>query len=422
MTTSRIHLLSRAWRVLLGAVLSVAAASVLAASPALAATNNFYRSQFDGSETASKSLFPAALALNAAGDVYAVGGEEPNYVVDEFGPSGIGYPLVEVPIKNKAGGAFYPYGIAISPNGDLFVADYEQNALVEYDSSGDPIAELTGSETAAKSFAPIAVAVNSQGDVYVADYAHHVVNEFGPAGAGAPIAELTGAETAATRFTPEGLAVNSSNDVYVIDNEHSVVDELGADGKLVTELTGLDTPQGSFSAYIPALAVAPSGEVYVPNGEAGVVDRLSPAGVYLSQFTGNESPQGSFKYVTLAVNASEEVYVGTYEAKGYVDIFSTPEAVRTASQWATEEATTITSTDATLDGTVNPEGHAVNACEFEYGTSTSYGQTIACKQTSGQIGEGTSPVAISAEVFGLEPGTKYYFRVAGEGAGQRRGR
>jgi streptogramin lyase len=382
---------------------------------ALAATNNVYLSQFNGSETASKSLFPVALALNGAGDVYVVGGEEPNYVVDEFGPSGTGHPLAEVPIKNKAGGSFYPYGIAISPNGDLFVADYEQNALVEYDSSGNPIAELAGSETAAKSFAPIAVAVNLQGDVYVADYAHYVVDEFGPSGAGAPIAELTGAETAATRFTPEGLAVNSSNDVYVIDNEHSVVDELGADGKLVTELTGLDTPQGSFSAYIPALAVAPSGEVYVPNGEAGVVDRLSPAGVYLSQFTGNESPQGAFQYVTLAVNSSEEVYVGTYEAKGYVDIFSAPEEAQTASQWVTEAATSITTTTATLEGTVNPEGGVVSACEFEYGTSTSYGQTIACKQTSGQIGEGTSPVAISAKVSGLEPGTKYYFRATGEG-------
>lgn len=65
----------------------------------------------------------------------------------------------------------------------------------------------------------------------------------------------------------------------------------------------------------------------------------------------------------------------------------------------------LTETTATLNATVTPNG-AATTVSFEYGTSESFGTT-----TSGQsIGSGNSPVAVSANLTGLQANTTYYYR------------
>ncbi|MGH2853814.1 MAG: hypothetical protein ACRDLF_06445, partial [Solirubrobacteraceae bacterium] len=66
-----------------------------------------------------------------------------------------------------------------------------------------------------------------------------------------------------------------------------------------------------------------------------------------------------------------------------------------------------------LEGVVNPEGEEVASCEFEYGTSTAYGQTAACTPAPGS---GSSPVPVSAEVSGLALETTYHYRLVAAGA------
>lgn|GEM_PF-5011620 len=72
----------------------------------------------------------------------------------------------------------------------------------------------------------------------------------------------------------------------------------------------------------------------------------------------------------------------------------------------TGAATNITSTSATLNGTVNPNG-AATSYYFQYGTSTTY-----TAQTSPQsAGSGTDWQRASAQVSGLTPGVTYHFRI-----------
>jgi phosphodiesterase/alkaline phosphatase D-like protein len=79
----------------------------------------------------------------------------------------------------------------------------------------------------------------------------------------------------------------------------------------------------------------------------------------------------------------------------------------------TEPASSITQTAATLNATVNPNGGEVSKCEFEYGTTKSYGSTAPC---SSLPGSGTSPVAVSASVTGLAANTTYHFRISATNA------
>jgi hypothetical protein len=77
--------------------------------------------------------------------------------------------------------------------------------------------------------------------------------------------------------------------------------------------------------------------------------------------------------------------------------------------YATGEATSIEPTQATLNATVDPHGVSISECEFEYGTTTSYGTRASCSPLPGPQ---TTPVTVSASISGLTADTPYHFRVA----------
>jgi plastocyanin len=77
----------------------------------------------------------------------------------------------------------------------------------------------------------------------------------------------------------------------------------------------------------------------------------------------------------------------------------------------TSAATPVSSTGATLRGTVNPHGHATTYF-FKWGETTSYGQTTSVTSA----GSGTSSTPVSAPLTGLSPGTTYHFLLVANNA------
>jgi hypothetical protein len=74
---------------------------------------------------------------------------------------------------------------------------------------------------------------------------------------------------------------------------------------------------------------------------------------------------------------------------------------------ATLPATAVTVTNATLNGTVNPNGYPTVAW-FEWGTSTSYGNLTDVSD----MGSGTNAQPVAFPLAGLTHGVTYHFRVA----------
>ncbi len=72
----------------------------------------------------------------------------------------------------------------------------------------------------------------------------------------------------------------------------------------------------------------------------------------------------------------------------------------------TVDATAITGSSATLNGTVNPNTLSTNY-HFEWGTTISYGNST----TTTSAGNGNTAVAVNAPISGLTSGTLYHFRV-----------
>lgn len=73
---------------------------------------------------------------------------------------------------------------------------------------------------------------------------------------------------------------------------------------------------------------------------------------------------------------------------------------------ATGDASAVTDTQASLAGTVNPQGE-LTSYAFQYGTTTAYGQQSGLSSA----GSGTADTAVRADLVGLTPGTTYHYRV-----------
>jgi IPT/TIG domain len=132
-------------------------------------------------------------------------------------------------------------------------------------------------------------------------------------------------------------------------------------------------------------------------------------------FTGTSALPVSLGLTGLSVDATYDymVYVQyscgagvpACSTSGLGDSFTT---LPNAPTVVTSAASGISQTQATLNGTVNPSGGAISTCQFQWGTTTKYGNTTACTQT---VGSGTSPVAVSANLTGLSPKTTYHYRI-----------
>ncbi len=80
----------------------------------------------------------------------------------------------------------------------------------------------------------------------------------------------------------------------------------------------------------------------------------------------------------------------------------------------TNPATNVASSSATLNGSVNPHGLSTTV-RFQYGTTTSYGNT-----TANQIKTGNTYQNVAANISGLTAHTTYHFRIVGTNSGGTR--
>ena len=120
------------------------------------------------------------------------------------------------------------------------------------------------------------------------------------------------------------------------------------------------------------------------------------------------TPDTKYYFKVVATNAG-----GTTD--GTILNFTTSAASGTPPAATTKPATSITSTGATLNSSLNPEGRATTY-SFVYGTSSSLSSGTTAT-TSASAGSGTSAVSESAALNGLTPDTTYYFKVEASNSG-----
>jgi RHS repeat-associated protein len=139
----------------------------------------------------------------------------------------------------------------------------------------------------------------------------------------------------------------------------------------------------------------------------GVEPKLTPVPAFTQGAITSVTPAGTIKVVSSAGTSTVSM-TGQLEldaaSKGVYGLAWT----KVLPKATTESASSITATQATLNGTVNPEA-SDTTYYFEYGPTTAYGTKIPA--TAASVGSGTSNVAVAQTPKGLTEGTTYHYRL-----------
>jgi hypothetical protein len=380
-------------------ILSIVATGLAAlgwmAAPAFAAERHLFSAGF-GSFAA-----PIGVAVNqSTGHVYVA---DENGKVDNFEASG-----APDGVKPQLTGATLavPYGIAVdnssqSSKGDIYVADVGAQVVDQFDPSGAATAvkiSETSIPTADKgngTLSPTGVAVDSNGNVFVADDSNNVVDEF--SSLGVFVAQLGSGVISG----PQLIAIDNSDNLYVANGSGAI--ELDSAGACVNACAPID------AAATTGVAVDGAGNVYASEGSQ--IAKYDSSHTLVERFGAPTSFPAfgglAAAYGMAVENSTNAVYVADPGAAAG-DIFK----LLTVPDVTSDQPSGIQSTSVVLEGSVNPDGTSVSNCQFEWGTAAgSYPNTLACTQPA-LPATGSTPVAASAELTGLEPGHAYHYRLS----------
>ena len=182
-----------------------------------------------------------------------------------------------------------PSGLALAPDGTLYVADTGNNAIRRMTPDG-MVSTLAGGLSAgyrdgpsndARFNGPVGVAVDGAGRVIVADTYNDRIRAVQPDGTvttlagSAGVGYLDGALADARFDTPCGVAVDRAGNIFVADSGNGVVRMLSPAGDVSS--VGPIPGDGLFRPI--GIAVGPAGEVYVTDDRGRVVEITPGAGV-----------------------------------------------------------------------------------------------------------------------------------------------
>lgn len=255
----------------------------------------------DGIGTAASFRTITGLAIDAGGNLYVVENThkvrkvDASQAVSTFAGSGT---RAYADGTGMAASFDSPVGIAIGPDGQLYLPDY-WNQRVRKISPGAAVTTLAGSGT--RGFAdgdaatamfslPRDVAVDANGHVYISDNSNNRIRKISPAGvvttlAGSGTAGYAdGAGNAAQFRAPYGLAVDAQGNVYVADNGNHCIRKITPSGT-VTTLAGNGTSgfadgTGSSAQFNSpmGLAIDGQGNLYVADANNHRIRRIEPDG------------------------------------------------------------------------------------------------------------------------------------------------
>jgi len=380
----------------------------------------------------------------------------------------LGYELDTVAPTVSLGANKAPHGLAVDQaNRRLYVAVLSGNfetfapgEVLRFESDGTPAGSFAGSGNAY--FAGVAVDPATQG--FFANEAKFE-SEFGSFGA-MQMNPFTSAGVWGTPFplnsieTAPQIAIDASSDIYFPNDTTNTVQVFSSTGTVEEEIACGGCPGGAFGRPV-SVAFGSDDDLYVvdlaPNrvlkftlsegaykyastvqtggGAAAVAVDSSTDDVLVGALPGGSSyhilaydssgtqfddfgagliasppaPLDARAAFQLAVDeTSHELYAGTFESIYVFDkITTTPPSV------STNAASTVGQVVATLNATVNPKGHAVLDCDFEYVDDTEFlsnGFANATILPCSKNPDGMSNVAVSADSTALSPATKYHYR------------
>jgi YD repeat-containing protein len=224
---------------------------------------------------------------------------------------------------SEAGQLEAPSDVAIGPEGDLWVADTENDRIQRFDAQGELLSQFgsAGSEDGQLN-QPTGVEIDGEGNLWVVDRGNHRLQRFSPEGqflskfgefgfgegklaapgqvaidaAGdlwitdyfrlqrfSPNGEFVGVVGAGQLSQPTGIDIGPEGAVWVASSGNDKVFAFDDEGELVTQLGSSGAGEGQFEQPID-IALGPQGNLWVADAQLDRVQLLDQDGDYIAQF------------------------------------------------------------------------------------------------------------------------------------------
>jgi sugar lactone lactonase YvrE len=290
--------------------------------------------KLDGTNHAALFDKPEGIAVDAAGNLYVA--DNSNHTIRKITPNGTNWVVTTIAgTAGKTGGAdgtngaarfWYPVGIAVDAQTNLYVADSHNNMIREIVPSGTNwiVSTIAGSTNGAGygdgvgSIAtfnqPAGLTIDNAGNLFVADSGNHVIRELAPSGTGYIVSTpaglgtipgiADGLDTAARFHTPYGVAFGAAGTVLVADTDNGTIRQITPDGSdwMVATIAGsaLNFPGYSDGTNGAAVFDYPYGvaadtvsNIFVADTYSDTLRKLTPAGTNWVVTTIGGSPFGT---------------------------------------------------------------------------------------------------------------------------------
>ena len=243
---------------------------------------------------------PSGIAVGPDGDVYVV--DRNTDRVQKFTNGGQFIAEWHLP-----GPGATPFGVVID-GGIAYVTDGGTNQVFKYTTDGTLITQWGSPGNGDGEFdVAFGVTVGPDHSVYVSDLENHRVQKFTPDGA--YVTQWgSGHSGDGTLSTPHGMVTDPAGNVYVTDMNAGRVNEYTSDGVFITTFGYgiLGTPTGIVRDV--------DGNFYVSDQFFSQVQKFSPTGGALESFGSFGSDGGQMRYPTgVAVDANGKVFVADYQ-------------------------------------------------------------------------------------------------------------
>lgn len=229
-------------------------------------------------------------------------------------------PPVEVPVqdslaltvggKGAANGQLNsPRGLAVAPDGDVYVADLANSRISVFGPDGafkrtfGHLGAQPGKGKPGEFNEPSGVAVGPDGTVYVADAWNGRIQKFDPKGR--YLGEYGGAKY--SFYSPRNVAVDRNNNVYVADTGNSMVKVIDPTGKVIRTLGGRGSGGGQFNEVF-GVAVDSRGEVFAADPGNKRIEKFGPGGNFVKACKVPGWQTASPFWPMLAVDSQDRVW------------------------------------------------------------------------------------------------------------------
>jgi sugar lactone lactonase YvrE/phosphodiesterase/alkaline phosphatase D-like protein len=348
---------------------------------------------------------PTGLSIDSLGNIWVIDSgnswlAEPNRI-EKFNSKG--EYLTQVGSLGSANGQFnYPTSIAADPNGNVWVADFQNLRIQEFNSKGAYLRkielETTYTEEEEEGVVPLPIlAVDAAGNLWMADGSSEQVRKFSPTGE-----SLSEFSTAGHVSSPIGLSLDVSGNLWIADSNNHIV-KFNSKGEYQSQFGSYGSGNGQFKG-LGGIDIDASGNIWVSDAGNCRIQEFNSAGVYQRQF-------GSCGYATGQLDAPAGVAVDSEGSVWVVDKNNSR-----VQEWRSQPPTAVTlmvsggeeEEPLTLEATINPHGRETQY-QFEYGTTSSYGSKDPASPAS--AGSGDDVVEVGVESVAFKSGVTYHYRV-----------